>query len=192
VHSHAERCSVGRWPSASPGTRCTSPGLATGGHLGRGLCHRRLQQLTRTSLDTDEGAQAPEADGPATMAKQQAIGEGTQRLSAQVRGVLLVVPPSHCKPLPIRAIRVRTPGDLVVWRPGQGPLARPADQGDAGSCPRAGPVRRCRVQSSSHSVDTNHDRSAGKIRLGKAPFQNDQSPYRRQVAACSGPASTST
>jgi hypothetical protein len=28
--------------------------------------------------------------------------------------------------------------------------------------------------------------------LGKAPFQKDRGPLRRQVVACSGPASTST
>jgi GTP-sensing pleiotropic transcriptional regulator CodY len=35
------------------------------------------------------------------------------------------------------------------------------------------------IQSSSHSVDTSHERSAGNIKLGKAPVQNDQSPYWR-------------
>jgi len=48
------------------------------------------------------------------------------------------------------------------------------------------------VQSSSHSVDTSHERSAGNIKLGKAPFQNDQGLLSRQAAACSGPAWTST
>jgi len=32
--------------------------------------------------------------------------------------------------------------DLVAWRPGQGPPTSPADQGGAGPCPRARPVRR--------------------------------------------------
>src|ERR1700729_3494001 len=44
------------------------------------------------------------------------------------------------------------------------------------------------VQSSSHSVDASHERSAGNIKLGRAPFQNDQGPLLRHVAACSGPA----
>jgi hypothetical protein len=39
------------------------------------------------------------------------------------------------------------------------------------------------VQSSSYSVDTSHERSAGNIKLDKAPFQNDQPPLWRQVAA---------
>ena len=32
------------------------------------------------------------------------------------------------------------------------------------------------VRSSSHSVDTSHEPSAGNIKVGKAPFQNDQAP----------------
>ena len=48
------------------------------------------------------------------------------------------------------------------------------------------------LQSSSHRVETSQERSAGNIRLGKAPFQNDQSPLWRQAAACSRPAPTST
>jgi hypothetical protein len=46
------------------------------------------------------------------------------------------------------------------------------------------------LQSSSHNVETSHDRSAGNIKLGKAPY--DPGSFLRQVAACSGPASTST
>lgn len=39
---------------------------------------------------------------------------------------------------------VRGPGDLVVWRPGPGLPASPADRDGAGTRPRARPVRRCR------------------------------------------------
>jgi hypothetical protein len=48
------------------------------------------------------------------------------------------------------------------------------------------------VQSSSHSVETSHERSAGNIRFGNAPFQKVRASLWRQVAACCGPASTST
>src|SRR5947207_1557966 len=43
------------------------------------------------------------------------------------------------------------------------------------------------VQSSSHSVDTSHERSAGNNQFGKAPFQNDHGPLPRQVGASRGP-----
>jgi hypothetical protein len=46
------------------------------------------------------------------------------------------------------------------------------------------------LQSSSHSVETSQDRSAGNIKLGKTP--HDPGLFLRQVAACSGPASIST
>jgi hypothetical protein len=48
------------------------------------------------------------------------------------------------------------------------------------------------VQSSPHSVDISHDRSAGNIKSGSTPCQNDPPSVLRQVAACSGAASTST
>jgi hypothetical protein len=48
------------------------------------------------------------------------------------------------------------------------------------------------LQSSSHSAETSHDRSAGNITLGKTPGQEDPGSFLRQVAACVGPASTST